>query len=108
VTVVKFETTVQVVWKVFRSDTGEWVAICDSLGLTAMGDTWSELGESINQTLNLMMIDLIETGEFDRFLRDRGWRLLTAPPAKPKKVRFDIPYTFEMETEAGRHQLSHR
>ena len=60
-------------WKVWQTDSGEWVGVCDALGVTLQSETWAEMMEDISDGLELIFKDLIEENEFERFLSDRGW-----------------------------------
>jgi hypothetical protein len=77
-------------WKYFR-DEDQWVATCDQLRLSAVGETWNELVESIVDMMNHLFADLYKTGELPRFLSERGWssNVTLAPGAQ---VRFDVPW----------------
>jgi hypothetical protein len=86
---------------------GVWVAACDPLKLTVQSDTWAELMEDIGLTLNAMMCDLLQTNELDRFLRDRGWRLVEAVPDNPANVRFDLPFIPQMDGANGTPRFVH-
>jgi len=89
--VVRMESKIE--WKCFRARGGNWVAICDPLGLTIQSAAWATLMEDIAQTLNSMFRDLLKSGELVQFLRDRGWQPIGRIPLKPSNVRFDIPFT---------------
>lgn len=103
-TVVKLEGNVE--WRSFRARGGNWVAICDPLGLTIQSETWATLMDDIAQTLNSMLQDLLETRELDRFLRDRGWRPVGPVPSRSTDVWFDIPFitrTANRDSQAAVH-----
>jgi hypothetical protein len=90
-TVVKIEGK-NIQWKVFRARGGNWVGVCDPLGLTLQSDTWANLMEDIAHTLNAMLADLVPSGEMQSFLRDRGWRLAAPMPEKAADLWFDVPF----------------
>jgi predicted RNase H-like HicB family nuclease len=71
---------------------GNWVAICDPLGLTVQSETWTELMEDIGLTIDAMLKDLLNSRELDQFLKERGWKLLNPIPSTPKDLRFDLPF----------------
>jgi len=90
-TIVRIETQVQ--WRSFRSKSGEWIAICDPLGLTLEASTWAELMEDIADALNAMFRDLLRSNKLNQFLQSRGWQPLAKINMRPADVRFDIPFT---------------
>jgi predicted RNase H-like HicB family nuclease len=81
---------------VFTQDapSGRWVAVCEPLGLTVEGHTHAEMREHIDEALNLILRNMVQSGEIDRFLRDRGWQAQNMPPANQlaaARLRFDVP-----------------
>lgn len=90
-TVVKIKGNVQ--WRAFRARGGNWVAVCDPLGLTLQARTWADLAEDMAHTLNSIFRDLLRSGELERFLRDRGWQATDPIPRRPRDVWFDVPST---------------
>ena len=91
-TIVQVEGQVRLPWAVTRAKGGNWVAVCQPLGLTIQSDTWAHLMEDIAQALNALFVDLIQEGELDRFLREHGWRLVGPVPSKPDEAWFDVPF----------------
>lgn len=81
-----------------------WIAECPSLKLVVEGDSWQDLMASIDETLDLMLKDLLQTGELDQFLRAHGWQLMQRIPGSRTRFRFDIPSTvkplFRHDSEA--------
>lgn len=86
----------QVQW-VFTQDapSGRWVAVCDPLGLTVEGHTHAEMREHIDEAINLVLKNMVVTGEIERFLRERGWRAMSKMPSPremaDERVQFDVP-----------------
>lgn len=78
-------------WRFFRARGGNWIAICDPLGLTVQADTYASLMDTIAETLNGMLHDLVVSNELERFLRDRGWQSSSIPP-QSEGVWFDVPF----------------
>ena len=80
-------------WIVTRSDTGLLVAACEPLGLVSQGTDEYELAQNIQESLQLVMNNLLHSGELDGFLRSHGWRA-SALPARPTDARvpFDVPF----------------
>jgi len=85
-----------VTWNAFRGPSGAWVGVCDPLGLTVGGDTWSELLEASSQAIDLLLQDLLEESELESFLRTRGWLPTTPLPALGEDVSFDLPFFMSM------------
>jgi len=69
-----------------------YIGVCEPLHLTVEGDTWSNLMESIGDTLDAVMGELMKSNELPQFLQSHGWALITPLPAKPQDVRFDVPF----------------
>lgn len=83
-------------WAVVQGKGGNWVAVCDPLGLTVQGETWAELMEDIGHALDALLKDLLSTHELDKFLHDHGWTPSIAIPSHPDDVRFDVPFAAMM------------
>lgn len=81
-------------WQVLKGSGGAWVGVCDPLKLTVQSHTWGELMEDIAATLDILMKDLLESSELDRFLRDHGWTLdAPIPTGRPARdMKFDVPF----------------
>lgn len=86
--VVKIDANIN--WQAFRGPSGAWVGVCDALGLTAQGDTWDELVATLGPSVQMLLEDLLESHELDRYLRDRGWTADHLPQAE--HVHFDLPF----------------
>lgn len=97
-TVVKFEIQGRIAWKVLRGQSGAWVGICDALGLTVEGETWGKMTEAGNEAIELLLSDLMETGDMDAFMTKHGWRPVMPLPVQidgPQDLAFDVPMFFE-------------
>ncbi len=84
---------------VIRGRGGNWIAMCEPLALTVQSETWAFLMEDLAQALNLLFTDLLEGGELDKFMKDRGFRVLNALPPEPDDTWFDVPFSPTMRTE---------
>ncbi len=96
-----------VAWRAWRSsDTGEWIASCDALCLTASGKTWSDLTSYIAEIQDHLLRDLAKEGEqkFLSFLATHGWKLwgIKRLPAPASRLHFDVPFLVEREKSEGR------
>jgi hypothetical protein len=103
--VVRVEVEGQVLWKCLRAKGGNYVAVCDPLGLTVQSPTWGELMEDINSTLDAMLRDLLETNDLDRFLRSHGWQISGPLPMRPAEVRFDLPFIPQLVDANGSQRV---
>ena len=108
VTNVRVELQANLQWAVLQGKGGNWVAVCDPLGLTVQGETWAELMEDIGHTLDALLKDLLSTNELNRFLSDHGWKLLAAIPNPPEDVRFDVPFIPAMMGNNGPARQLHQ
>lgn len=99
--VIRFQGNLRVSWNAYRDANDQWIGVCEALALTVQGDTWEELCESISETLDLLMVTLLKSGELPAFLKERGWEPVTPVPAKGP-VRFDIPFTVDPTVDSGR------
>ena len=87
--IVRVDANVQ--WQV-AAHQYSWVGVCEPLKLTVEADTYGELMESISETLDAVLSDLMKSNELPLFLKTHGWTLATPLPAKPEDVRFDVPF----------------
>jgi predicted RNase H-like HicB family nuclease len=90
-----------VAFRVFQGPSGAYVAVCEPLGITLGGDTWSEMLDTIQDGVKLLLEDLVESGDLDRFLRTRGWHLRGELPRDARRFEIDLPY--EVVRDAGLH-----
>ncbi len=82
----------KLVWEVSRDPaTQTWIGVCRPLNLNAIGDTWAEFQECANDAIALLLTTLLREGEFESFLRRRGWVPSIVPPANAN-VRWDVPF----------------
>lgn len=95
-------------WKVRQGHGGNWVAICDPLGLTIQAETWTELMEDIGLTIDAMLKDLLNSKELEQFLRERGWKLIGSMPRPHKDLRFDLPFFPVMMGSHGSQRNLHQ
>ena len=80
-------------WEVFRHPkTGAWIGACQPLNLTAIGDTWNEFQEAAGEAIEMLLTDLLKTGELETFLRRNKWTSHSALPQRDTPVRWDVPF----------------
>ena len=104
VTAMLVRLTTTLSWSGWRDpETEQWVAVCDSLQLTALGDTWQELNENIIDILNSVFGKLMRERQLAQFLRQHGWQqgeLVQIPNQGPADdTAFDIPYELTRRAE---------
>lgn len=106
---VPFASGAVINWRGFQSkEPGHWVAICDSLKLTAQAQTWAELLATCDEIIQELFKDLHGAGDLDKFLSSRGWKTLSRLP-RGTKLHFDIPVNVSPEAPlSGKHRASAR
>src|ERR1017187_5257936 len=90
--VIRIDVKTELQWQIGRSSAAQWIGVCPPLGLTMEGESLDDLLQNINESVQLLLVDLLETGELNEFLRHRGWRALPADPQQQGPVEFDVPY----------------
>lgn len=91
--IVRVDVDGTVSWRyAFDPASETWVGICDALNLNAVGDTYAELVEGMNDAVRGLLQDLLEDGDLADFMRARGWRMVGPSPAAQQRVRFDLPF----------------
>ncbi len=91
-------------WRAFkaRGGRGNWIAVCEPLGLTIESERYSELAEDVGDAIDLMFRDLLRNNDLDRFLRQRGWtRGRGALPVRVADARFDVPFDLLVSRSRG-------
>ena len=96
-------------WRSFQSDvSGRWVAVCAGLDLTVEAETLDELHSVIGESIQLLMIDLLEDDELDHYLRDRGWTAVNLPRGQGvRDVEFHVPWELIAEGARGPERRAH-
>lgn len=80
-------------WMVTKTRSGMLVGVCDPLGLVIQGTDEYDLSQNIQESLQLMMNDLLRSGELHGFLRSRGWQALGIPRQPTSaRVPFEVPF----------------
>lgn len=103
--IVKIEARVQ--WVTFSSPTSKRIiGVCDMLNLSLEADSQEELRSLIPETINLLMVDLLQDNELDQFLREKGWRATNIPVQNDSDVQFNVP--FELIAAGGNGDSARR
>ncbi|MFH1043515.1 MAG: hypothetical protein V1796_00260 [Pseudomonadota bacterium] len=92
----------QLQWRAERGISSDcWVGICDPMGLTIEANSLDELYGLIDETMQLVLTDILRDNELDQFLLERGWRVQNMPTVtRPEDVRFNVPW--ELIAESAR------
>lgn len=77
-----------VVW--YDQASQHFVGRCDPLSLTASGASQADLFAELAEAIQLLFVDLLETGDLDDFLRARHWTR-TDPAVDESDPQFFIP-----------------
>ena len=95
---VTIEVTSKLEWRAVRSATSSrWIGICDAMNLSIEADSLDELASVIDETLNLVLIDLLSDNMLDQYLRKHGWSARHVPANANEDVRFDLPWHLAAE-----------
>ena len=88
----------EVAWRTVKSDSNKrWIAVCDMLNLASEADTLDGLHSVIGETMDLLMLDLLEDNELEQFLLDHGWSPVQEIPNNSSDVRFHVPWELVVE-----------
>jgi predicted RNase H-like HicB family nuclease len=90
-----FKLEANLIWKLEQTREGNWVGVCQPLGLSVEGGDREELAASIDETVQMMFADLLKSGELDAFLHSQGWKMqpvaLPATRARSGQPHFEVP-----------------
>lgn len=92
-------------WRFCRSREGSYIGVCDPLKITLQADTFAELTEEINISLDALLRDVLGDGELEKFLRDQGWSVIGPFPHRPDDVKFDVPFSIEAAGNNGQQAI---
>jgi len=93
VTIRRIQGQGQFVWIVHRGPSGRWVAVCDPMKLVTEADSLDELYSVIDESMQLLLIDIFRDNELDRYLRELGWQAVNLPRSEtPEEIQFDVPW----------------
>jgi predicted RNase H-like HicB family nuclease len=98
-----------IAWMVTHAaDSGLLVGVCEALGLVSQGVDEYELSQNIQESLQLVMNDLLRSGELDGFLRSHGWSA-SALPVRPTNARvpFDVPFQLVAQAQDDPARAAH-
>ncbi len=74
--------------------TGHWIGVCPALKLTASGETHGNLIEAINESVNAIFQDLLDSGDLEEFLSLHGWskQETCRENSESNSVELDVPW----------------
>lgn len=101
-TVTVIEIQAQVPWQARQTASSRWIAICEPMNLSTEANSLDELYSVINETMQLVLTDLLEDNELDSYLRDRGWTALNMPSHVSADVEFNVPWHLVAEGARAR------
>ena len=79
-------------WRAERSrEDGGWVGICKQLGITTEAETLDELHSLAPEAMELLFLDLLQDGELEEFLKQKGWEYSKEGVDVPEP-EFHIPW----------------
>ena len=83
----------RVTWKYCQDPaTRKWVAACDPFQITIQAETFSALRQSMTESLDTMLAELLDTGDLERFLEEHGWTSVSPlPRRRAGRLAFDVP-----------------
>jgi predicted RNase H-like HicB family nuclease len=80
-------------YRVWQNGRGLWIGVCDALQITTQADTWPEMVDAIQEDLDMIFQDLVDDGELEQFLADRGW---FASGPYDEGTKLDVPFGLEL------------
>ncbi len=107
--IVNIDPQAQLEWRTFRSSTSDrWIATCESMNLTTEAATLDELHSLIDETIQLVLMDLLLDDELPQYLDELGWRDGNIPTPEPgEDVKFSVPWHMVTEGALGPERRAH-
>lgn len=104
---IRIEANLQ--WMVTQTRSGTWVGVCPPLGLSSEGSDQFDLSQNIQEALQLMMNELLRSGELDTFLRSHGWRASGVPRVPTNaRIPFEVPFQLvQQQAQNGPARAAH-
>lgn len=109
VVLIQIQGHAQIQWRAHRSATSKrWIGVCEAMNLVTEADTLDELHSLIDETLQLLLTDLLRDNELDQFLREHGWKAVNLPAkAIPNDVEFNVPWELVAESARDSERRAH-
>ena len=78
------------------------------MNISTEADSLDELHSVIDETMQLLLVDLLRDNELDRFLMARGWKALNIPTRGDQKdVEFNVPWQLIAEGSRDSKRSDH-
>lgn len=106
-TAVTIEVATKIEWLARQTVSGRWVGVCESLNLATEADSLDELHSVINESIQLLMVDLLEDDELSSYLHARGWHASNLPAVHDGDVEFDVPWHLIAEGRLDTERRAH-
>lgn len=93
--IVQVQAQANVQWRAHCTHSRVWIGVCDPMNLSVQASSLDELHSVINETMNLLFLDLLVDNELDRFLKDHGWKVARIPQkvaGSEEDIKFDVPW----------------
>lgn len=85
----------KVTWHVRRGER-YWVGACETLGLTAQGETWGDTMRAIDEIMTDFLTELSADNRLDQFLKSKGWKVVSGGASEPDAIpAIDLPWVVE-------------
>ena len=76
-------------WQVRKTESGNFIATCEPIGLASQGKDELDLYLNIHEAVQLVLNDLLKNGQLDGFLRAKGWQ---ATPSRHGCFLYSQPF----------------
>jgi hypothetical protein len=101
----------QLLWRAAQTPSGNWMGICDAMNIAVEADNLDQLHSIIPETINLLFLDLLQDGEVNQYLRERGWNEEIPASAMQSlsqgNVEFDVPWQLVLAERTRDSSRSH-
>ena len=80
-------------------DSDRWIGECKILGIVLEADSLDELHSLFSESISLLFVDLAESGDMDKFMKERGWY------KEEKKSIAQTSFNWELIASGTSHDL---
>ncbi len=107
--IINIEGKAEIQWLAQRSGSGRWIGVCEAMNLSTEAESLDELHSVINETIQLVLLDLLRDNELDKFLKDHGWRTTHMPMNKIDQadIEFNVPWQLIAKGNRDSQRRSH-